>query len=84
MVKQKKFTQCSINSIGIRFAGRSESLQSFRVVPRALARLYKTLDRPHDFRCSIADKASFRKSAGTVTLEFDMTYDVYTSEMVVS
>lgn len=55
----------------------------FRVVPRAFARLYKTLDLPQDFRCSITDKASFTKSAGMVTLDFDVTY-VYKSEMVVS
>ena len=81
-VDVKKLTQCSINPIGMRLAGRSESLLSSLMVPIALAKLYNTFALPHDFRCCIAATASSKKSPGRFILKFDATYDLNRSEIM--
>ena len=81
-VDVKKLTQCSINPIGMRLAGRSESLLSSLMVPIALAKLYNTFALPNDFRCCIAATASSKKSPGRFILKFDATYDLNRSEIM--
>lgn len=81
-VEQKILTQCSIKPVGIRFAGRSESLRSSLMVPIAFARLYTTFALPHDFKCCIAAAASSKKSSGTFTLKFDAKCDLNRLEII--